>query len=442
MARKMKDSGIEWIGEIPEDWKIMSLKHSLKGLRTGINPRDNFQLGEGNNFYVTIKNFKDGKLFLDEKCDRITDDALKIINKRADLKVNDILFSSISDEGHIFLIKEKPKNWTINESVFSIRPNKKIIHPKFLAYILPKNYIFTELKSKETGSTFKSIKQDHLKDSKIVVTNMNEQRYIIQFLDKKVEQIENIESTIIQEIQTLEDYKKSLITEAVTKGLDKNVEMKDSGIEWIGEIPEHWEIKKIKDITIKSERGTSPSYTEDDTKSKVVNQATFSRGTFDKNNIRFSNIPAKTSKGLLKSNDVLIASTGGGVLGKTHYFQEQEEYVADGHVTILRTNPAIQNSKIIYYIFYPNFDLINGILSKGATNQTELQADLLKNFKLPVSSIDEQEQIVDYLDKKTKIIDEAISAKQKQLEILEEYKKSLIYEYVTGKKEVEDVGTI
>lgn len=233
-----------------------------------------------------------------------------------------------------------------------------------------------------------------------------------------------------------------MITEAVTKGLDKNAEMKDSGIEWIGEIPKHWEMKKIKDITIKSERGTSPIYTDDDTQAKVVNQATFSQGLFDKTNIRFSKISAKSSKGLLIKNDVLIASTGGGVLGKTHYFNQYDEYVADGHVTILRTNPEIQSSKIIYYFFSSKFELINGLLAKGSTNQTELQAELLKNFKIPASKIDEQNEIADYLDKKTATIDEAIMAKEKQLEILEEYKKSLIFEYVTGKKEVEDDGTI
>lgn len=410
MTRKMKDSGIEWIGEIPEDWRVMSLKHSLKGLRTGINPRDNFQLGEGNNFYVTIKNFKDGKLFLDEKCDRITDEALEIINKRADLKVNDILFSSISDEGHIFLIKEKPKNWTINESVFSIRPNKKIIHPKFLSYILPKNYIFTELKSKETGSTFKSIKQDHLKDSKIVVPNLNEQRYIVQFLDKKTNQIDGIRNTIIKEIENLENYKKSVITEAVTKGLDKNVEMKDSGIEWIGEIPKHWKTPAAKHH-INIFNGSDPK----------------------------------------KEGKIPVYGSGDEI------FKYSEEFKI-GPAVLLGRKGTIENPKFIkgkywnvdtafnveckktldlkfYFYLAKIFDYRKYITSTALPSMTK---EHYQNMRIPYPNLIEQKNIVDYLDNKMYLIDDSIAIKQKQLETLEEYKKSLIYEYVTGKKEVKD----
>lgn len=436
MTRKMKDSGIEWIGEIPEDWRVMSLKHSLKGLRTGINPRDNFQLGEGNNFYVTIKNFKDGKLFLDEKCDRITDEALEIINKRADLKVNDILFSSISDEGHIFLIKEKPKNWTINESVFSIRPNKKIIHPKFLSYILPKNYIFAELKSKETGSTFKSIKQDHLKDSKIVVPNLNEQHYIVQFLDKKTNQIDSIRNTIIKEIENLENYKKSVITEAVTKGLDKNVEMKDSGIEWIGEIPKHWKVVKGKYIfKQRNEKGNTINLEQLSPTQEygVIPQALYE----ELSGMRAVKLSESTDLNLLKSiykGDYCISLRS---------FQGGFEYSNyDGVVS-----PAYQ----VFYKKVDSYDSYYEFLFKERSFIEKMNSytmslrdgknisfnDFGKTF-IPYPDYNEQVIIGNFLKEFTKKINDTIKLKQKQLETLEEYKKTLIYEYVTGKKEVND----
>lgn len=430
MSRKMKGSGIEWIGDIPEDWKVVKNKYVFFRKKELVNK----EWGSTQLLSLTTKGI-------------VTKD---INNLEGKLPESFSTYQHIKKNDLVLCLFDLDMSAVFN----GLSKYNGMISPAYKRYVLKTigdmryynylyDFIFYDRTYKNYSTTLRfTLDNQEFDRIPTIKPNINTQIKIADFLDYKIGLIEKTKSKINEGIKTLEDYKKSVITEAVTKGLDKNVEMKDSGIEWIGEIPEYWEIRRIKDITIKSERGTSPTYTEDDTKSKVVNQSTFSRGIFDKNNIRFSNIPTKTSKGLLKSNDVLIASTGGGVLGKTHYFQEQDEYVADGHVTILRTNPAIQNSKIIYYFFYPNFDLINGILSKGATNQTELQADLLKNFKLPVSSIDEQEQIVDYLDKKTKIIDEAIAAKQKQLETLEEYKKSLIYEYVTGKKEVEDVGTI
>ena len=207
-------------------------------------------------------------------------------------------------------------------------------------------------------------------------------------------------------------------------------EMKDSGIEWIGEIPASWNILKLKYICSKIERGTAPNYT-DTPITRVVNQATFSKGYFDNSNIRYSTIPAATSRGLLKVEDVLLASTGGGVLGKTHYFTESDEYVADSHITIVRALPAIAVGRFIYYCFFVNFDLFNTTMAKGSTNQTELQRDLLANMQLPLPNIAEQEKIVSFLNSKCSEID-AISADiQKEIEILEQYKRSVITEAVT-----------
>lgn len=207
-------------------------------------------------------------------------------------------------------------------------------------------------------------------------------------------------------------------------------EMKDSGIEWIGEIPASWNILKLKYICSKIERGTAPNYT-DTPITRVVNQATFSKGYFDNSNIRYSTIPAATSRGLLKVEDVLLASTGGGVLGKTHYFTESDEYVADSHITIVRALPAIAVGRFIYYCFFVNFDLFNATMAKGSTNQTELQRDLLANMQLPLPNIAEQEKIVSFLNFKCSEIDTISADIQKEIEILEQYKRSVITEAVT-----------
>lgn len=243
---------------------------------------------------------------------------------------------------------------------------------------------------------------------------------------------------INKQIQTLEDYKKSVITEAVTKGLDKNVEMKDSGIEWIGEISKHWELVKLKHIAEKISKGISPKYVEQQI-TPVVNQATFSNGVFNYDLKYCSDKPI--GEGLLKKDDVLLATTGGGVLGKTYLFEEEGNYLASTDVAYLRFKNK-NLSKLVYYILSVNYELLNGVYGKGSTNQTHLQMNMLSNMEIPITDLEELNQIIQAIDEKCSYIDEAITAKQKQLETLEEYKKSLIYEYVTGKKEVEYVGTI
>lgn len=427
--RKMKDSGVEWIGEIPEDWEISKLKFSAQ-IISGSTPNSNepsFWNGDIN--WITPKDLNDNQ---------IISSSFRTITKEGYLSCGTYLVPKnsvvLSTRAPIGAVGIAGKELCTNQGIKSILCKEGELHYKFLYYYLLINDLV--LNSLGNGTTFLELSTTGLENLEIPCPSFKEQCRVVEALDVKNRSLDNIRGLLLDEIQTLEAYKKSVITEAVTKGLDKNAEMKDSGIDWIGEIPKHWELRRIKNITVKSERGTSPNYTDDETLTKVVNQATFSQGFFDKSNIRFSSIPSNESKGLLKKGDVLIASTGGGVLGKTSYFMENEEYVADGHVTVLRTNQKIHSSKYLFYIFSVNYDLINGILAKGSTNQTELQAAWLSDFKVPCPNIAEQNQIVAYLDNKTQAIDESIDIKRKQLEVLDEYKKSLIYEYVTGKREV------
>lgn len=422
MTRKMKDSGIEWIGEIPEDWEISKFKrYSKSAMGNTILKTD---LEENNNketipvYSATQEDVVFG--YIDEN------------NVTVILKKNNLVIPARGNSIGFTKLVPYAKATCTQTTIFSRLNN---INEKFVYYC---SIAFKDSWFEFDQTAIPQITVQQVENNNIPICSIEEQCKITNFLSNKLENVKNIKIIITNQIENLENYKKSVITEAVTKGLDKNVEMKDSGIEWIGKIPKHWEIKNIKNLTLKSERGTSPSYIEDDTKSKVVNQATFSQGFFDKSNIKYSKIPTNNSRGLLKKGDVLIASTGGGVLGKTHFFIEDGEYVADGHITILRTDSLEQNSKILYYIFSVNYELINGILAKGSTNQTELQSEWLKSFKVPYAPIEEQIRIVNYLDEKCKLIDDSISLKKKQLETLEEYKKSLIYEYVTGKKEVKD----
>lgn len=149
--------------EIPEGWKVLQLADVISRSGTGLNPRDNFQLGKGNNYYVTIKNVSNGRITLDDKCDKIDDEALAIIDRRSQLQVGDVLFTSIEPVGVTYLIQEKPKNWNINESVFTLRPDYKKATSEFLFCLLSSSEMKVFTKNSSTGSIHKGIRHGVLK---------------------------------------------------------------------------------------------------------------------------------------------------------------------------------------------------------------------------------------------------------------------------------------
>lgn len=144
--------------EIPDGWEVKPLAEIVSRIGTGLNPRDNFKLGNGSNYYITIKNIEYGKIIFDEKCDKIDDKTLEIINKRSDLKIGDILFTSIEPVGRTYLIQDLPRNWNINESVFTVRPNYELIDSEYLYMLLSSEYLRTFAKKVSTGSIHKGIR--------------------------------------------------------------------------------------------------------------------------------------------------------------------------------------------------------------------------------------------------------------------------------------------
>lgn len=403
MARKMKNSGIEWIGDIPEDWEVTRIKYIAKADSSGLSLD---KLLDDGNFEVY--------------------DANSLVGYINHKPVKENYISIIKDGAGIGRTKLMPKNTNVIGTMNYISAKDVNLH--YLFYALQ---VF-DFEQYSTGSTIPHIYFKDYGNEYIALPNQEVQKNIVKALNDKVEKIDRLINTVKQEIQTLEDYKKSVITEAVTKGLDKNAAMKDSGIEWIGDIPKHWEVIKLKYEAEKIAKGISPKYVEEEL-TPVINQATFSKGYFDNNLNYCSDKPI--GDGLLQKNDVLLATTGGGVLGKCFFFEEDGKYLASTDVAFIRCKDKAV-AKFIYYIFSVSYQLFNGIYAKGATNQTHLQMNMLSNMQLPLPSDKELEDIILFLDKMSGKIDDAIAGKQKQLETLEEYKKSLIYEYVTGKKEV------
>ena len=158
--------------EIPAGWSACDLSAIISRSGTGLNPRDNFKLGSGENFYVTIKSIDNGKITLDDKCDKVDDEALKIIDNRSQLRAGDVLFTSIEPVGTTYLIQKKPSNWNINESVFTIRPNYKKISSEYLYMLLSSAEMKAFTENVSYGSIHKGIRHGVLKTFKLPYNNI------------------------------------------------------------------------------------------------------------------------------------------------------------------------------------------------------------------------------------------------------------------------------
>lgn len=409
MTRKMKDSGIEWIGEIPEDWEISKLKYGFyfqKGINSNKYTKEYIDLNKGNYPVYSGQTENDG--------------IMGTINSY-DYNINECLFTTTVG-AKVMDVRLIGGKFNLSQNCL-IMESKEVHFTSYMYYFLQPLFDYERFMIPQYMQP--SLRIADLENYTIVAPSFDKQVKISIFLDDKIKTIQNIKDTINQEIQTLEDYKKSIITEAVTKGLDKNVEMKDSGIEWIGEIPKHWNVIPLKHICkITMGQSVNGSDILDEKKGYP-----FLQGCAE-----FTEYIPSPRYWSTKANKIIDR----GSLLMSVRAPVGDVNIADQTYGIGRGLCAFNgiNNKYIYYILISSNS--GFLFYSNGTTYDAITVETLKNFKVAYSSINEQDEIVAYLDKKCTLVDSAISKKQKQLEVLEEYKKSLIYEYVTGKKEVKD----
>lgn len=448
MARKMRSSGIEWIGEIPEDWEVIRVKNAAllkarigwQGLRS-----DEFLYEPDLPLLVTGTDFAGGVVNWNN-CVRISEKRFEM-DKNIQVKENDLLITKDGTIGKLAIARNCPEKVSLNSGVFVIRnqgPYKYF--DKYMYYLLQSEQFLLWFELNDTGnSTIRHLYQKDFYNFSFTYPPLEEQEKIADYLDKKTNQIEQIKTAVKQEIQTLEDYKKSVITEAVTKGLDKNTAMKDSRIEWIGGIPKHWEVKRMKQLL--SNRADSlkvgpfgsalkSSDLVDDGK-WVYNQRAVLDNNFNDNDTFINDKKFAELKGFkVNAGDVLLTTRG--TIGRVAIVPDHfKEGVIHPCIIKFRLSKDVFKNELIRFIFNDTDIVLKQVefLSNSTTIGVIYSYNLV-NIYVPTPPISEQNQIVEYLDKKCTLIDDAIAGKQKQLETLDAYKKSLIYEYVTGKKEV------
>ena len=414
--REMKDSGIEWIGTIPFDWKCCKQKYEIQLINGRAYSDSEFE-EDGKYRILRVSNLFSNPTWYTSSLELPPDKYCEN---------GDLLYSwSMSYAPVIWSGEKVIYHYHIWKTKLSSNLNKK-----FAYYYL--SALTDALKAKIHETTMGFITMGVMNNSYIAFPCLKEQEKIVSFLDSQCSEIDALSADIQKEIETLEQYKRSVITEAVTKGLNPDVEMKDSGIEWVGNIPAHWDTIPIRYLFAEC---------------------------------RLKNI--------LNQEKTALKFTYGTIIKKTNFDSDSDEYVANTmtNYTVVYPGTIMINGLNLNYDFvsqrvglvkdrgaitsaylaivpgsrvvseYANYQLKSWDYAKAFHNMgTGVRKTLdfselgKKYFVTP--SIEEQSKIVAFLDSKCKEIEAIIASKKQQLTVIDSYKKSLIYEYVTGKKEV------
>lgn len=436
--REMKDSGIEWIGKIPVNWKAIPLKWIVKfGKGLPITKDNLIEQGVPVVNYGQIHSKSNNGTHLQAELIRFVSETYFESNPLSLGKEGDIFFADTSEDyagiGNAVLIDTDTPVFAGYHTVI-VRPDNQA-YSRYLAYLFLTDVWRSQLCSRASGIKVFSITQGLLKKTTVILPPAEKVVKMTDYLDRKCSQIDAIIAKQQEVIEKLKEYKLSVITEAVTKGLNPDVPMKDSGIEWIGKIPEHWETASIAHVATVV-RGASPRPAGDPRYFSgqgipwiTVAEVTKDDGKYIESTKSYlSEEGAKYSR--LVEKGTLLLSNSGATLGVPKVTLITG-CINDGSVAFF--DLKIKQMYLLYVFKSRTLELRKQMQGYGQPN---LNTTIIKSIVIPLPNIDEQKYICEYLDKRCKGVDNAIKIKEKVVNRLAEYKKSLIYEVVTGKKEV------
>ncbi len=431
--REMKESGILGIGKVPISWEQTRLGYECyirarlgwRGLKA-----DEY-VDEGYAF-ISAFNIQDGKLVW-EPLNYITQERY---DESPEIKLNigDVLLvKDGAGVGKSARVDSLPCGGTApNSSIGVITPYNSMSY-RYVCYYIQSPVFSNFVGLLYNGMGVPHLTQEILKTIRILMPPLDEQQSICDYLDEKCAEFDTIKSDIQSQIEALEEYKRSVITEAVTKGLDPDVEMRDSGVQWIGMIPKHWEVRKMKHIgSVRNGLTYTPQDLCDDG-TLVLRSSNVQNGKLSLEDNVYVSCKVKTEL-MVKKGDILICSRNGSreLIGKNAIITDDIDAAFGAFMMIFRCD----SPKYLYYILNSNiFSYYLGTFFTSTINQ--LTGANFNNMKIVFcDDKKEQKQITSYLDSKCAEIDSIIAEKKQQIDTIEEYKKSLIFEYVTGKKEV------
>lgn len=433
-----KSSGVEWIGDIPFEWEIEKLKYLCNTTTTQISQD---KLNGIEVIHYSIPNVQSYRTGVIENGSDIDSSKLVVYG-------GELLFSKLNPRKNTTCIVSENKNYlnVCSGEFISLVPYSNEI--EFLHYVVSsESFIdFIDSQVESVTRSHQRVRPETFLSSFIPIPPLNEQQQIVQYLDEKTEIIDKLISTKERKINLLKEQRTSLINEVITKGLDPNVKVKDSGVEWIGKIPDHWIITPIKhlgsdnkDSIVDGPFGSSVNVETDygdEFEIPVVRTTNITDLGFRTEDLKFMRLQKyiELKRHNVISGDILLSKVG--TIGNVCLFPPifKEGILSTTGSCRIRTN---ENRVSNYFLIYSLLNSKDHLKFLSESNvQPFLNMTTIKNVKIPIPPLTEQQIIVEYLDTRTKEIDDLVSLEQKKIDLLKEYRQSLISEVVTGKIDV------
>lgn len=417
----MKESGIDWIGQIPEEWEISKIRYL-------VTTRSEKRITDSSVPYIGLEN-------IESQTGKFVETGIQVDkSENIVVEIGDILFGKLRP----YLRKYWRATFTSTASSEFLVFQSSELDMNFLYYAIQSDSFIEEVNTSTYGSKMPRASWEYIKNMKIAFpTSLVEQQKIADFLDKKTAQLDKVRSLLEEQIQKLNAYRASLIYETVTKGLDKNVPMKDSGIDWIGKVPQGWGVSKLKNL-LKIKDGThdTPSYVDSGIPlitTKNINSFSNYIDFSTAKNISYKDYILINRRSDVEYGDILmpmIGTVGGAVQVTT------KNSFSMKNVALFKAGFDLIMSKYLYYQL--NSDIVNNqlefLMSGGV--QSFVSISILEQLQIINPSEKDKKKIVRFLDEKTQKIDKLIQIKNQQIENINKQRQTLIYDYVTGKRRV------
>lgn len=425
---KYKNTNIEWLDQIPEHWDAMKLKRLSINVITGKTPSSENQVYFTPEFnWFTPGDFKEVKVSSSKR--KISNIAVKECNMNVFSKHSVMLVSIGATLGKISLsLEEGTSNQQINTIVF----DETLMTPLYgFYYLISKKEM---IKQMSNASTLAILNQSQTNELIFAVPPQSEQKAIAEYLDKKTSEIDQIIDAKKKLIALYNEEKSALINRAVTKGIDDKAKLKPSGVEWLGDIPQHWEVKKLKFVAVVNQ-DSLPDSTD---KELIINYVEISdvkygNGIINQTEYRFEDAPSR-AKRIVKDGDIIISTVRTYLKSIAVISNPLKNMIVSTGFAVI--TPVNISSAYLGFIANSNkFVAVIISLSVGVSYPA-INPDGIMNINIPLPPLKEQEKIVDYIEKNVSVIDKKIANAKRLIELMSEYRTTLISEVVTGKVKV------
>mgnify|MGYP004480443743 CR=1 FL=1 len=413
--REMKDSGISWVGEIPKEWSVWRNKYIFKITKDIVLPSKSYQLLSLTTTGIKEKDENDNGGKVPENYD-----GYQVV------KENDLVMCLFDLDCSAVFSGLSPYNGMISPAYKVLKVKKRIANEQYYRYWF--NYVGSKRFYKQYSKSLRfTLNADEFNRLFSLLPPLAEQQRIAEFLDRECGKIDGLKADIQAQIDTLEQYKRSVITEAVTHGLNPSAPMKECSVSWARQIPQHWKVMPNKHLMTKI-KNICPIYKGEDILSLTM------YGVIVRDLDAGGKMPSSfDGYQYIKKGNLLMCLFDIDVTPRCIGIIKQNGITSPAYSQFKMRK--IANARFYYY-YYLMLDYTKELLHLAKNLRHSLTEDQLGAIKQLVPPIDEQQEIADYLDNKCAEIEQIIADKKSQIETLDGYKKSLIYEYVTGKKEV------